>query len=296
MRIQWMLAGLLAMFVVAGCRDRAKETAPNASPTPPMAEAPAGGVPAAEPAPSVEESAAAPEKSSVPAAPRAESSGQATPSRPRVPVGKPVPVAPMPEPPVPAVSTPAAEATPAPLPPEPKPEWKELTIAVGTVLPLVLGSELSSESDHVETPVRARLRDAVLVDGEVALPKGAMLVGTVTEVRRSGRVEGRARLAFTFDRVEIQGTPHSLRTHPIQYEAESSKSDDAAKIGVGAIGGAIVGGILGGAKGAATGAAVGGAAGTGAVLVTRGKEVRLLSGTDVVATLAAPLVVMVPFR
>ncbi len=69
MRIQWMLAGLLSLLVVAGCRERAKETAPNASPTPQTTEGPAGGVPSAGPAASVEESAAAPEKSSVPAAP-----------------------------------------------------------------------------------------------------------------------------------------------------------------------------------------------------------------------------------
>ena len=164
------------------------------------------------------------------------------------------------------------------------------------MLSLVLVTQLSSESDHVETLVRARLRDAVLVDGQVALPKNAVLVGMVTEVERSGRVQGRARLAFVFDRVELEEGSLALRTHAVRYEADPGTSGDAAKIGVGAIGGAIVGGILGGAKGAAKGAAVGGAAGTGAVLVTRGKDVTLLPGTEVVATLATPLTVTVTIK
>jgi hypothetical protein len=84
-----------------------------------------------------------------------------------------------------------------------------------------------------------------------------------------------------------------LRTHPIRYEAESTKGDDAAKIGGGAIGGAIIGGILGGAKGAAKGAAIGGAAGAGAVVMTRGEEVSLARGTTVAAILALPLTVTV---
>ncbi|MGH9346719.1 MAG: hypothetical protein ACRD26_05570 [Vicinamibacterales bacterium] len=59
---------------------------------------------------------------------------------------------------------------------------------------------------------------------------------------------------------------------------------------------AIVGGILGGGGGAAKGAAIGGAAGTGVVLATRGKEVELPTGTDLAASLAAPLTIRVAVR
>ena len=167
-------------------------------------------------------------------------------------------------------------------------------MAAGTVLPLVLTTQLSSASAQVETPVRARLRQAIVVDGRVALPEGAVLSGAVTDVERSGRIEGRAHLAFAFDRVQVRGARVMLRTHPIRFEAEPTKSEDAAKIGGGAIGGAIVGGILGGAKGAAKGAAIGGAAGGGAVLMTRGEEVSLAPGADIAATLALPLTVTSP--
>jgi hypothetical protein len=87
-----------------------------------------------------------------------------------------------------------------------------------------------------------------------------------------------------------------LKTNPLTFEGEASKGEDATKIGAGAVGGAIVGGILGGGGGAAKGAAIGGAAGTGVVLATRGKDVKLSSGTDLAASLAAPLTIQVSQR
>jgi len=59
---------------------------------------------------------------------------------------------------------------------------------------------------------------------------------------------------------------------------------------IGGAAGAIVGGLFKGGKGAVVGAGIGG---TGAVLATRGEEVRLSAGTTVRATLRQPLKVMV---
>jgi hypothetical protein len=167
-------------------------------------------------------------------------------------------------------------------------------MAAGTTLQLELLTPVSSESAQVETAVRARLVEPVLVNGEIGIPIGATLTGGVVDVARSGRVEGRARLAFAFDHAEWADTRVALRTNALQYEAEATKGEDVAKIGGGAIGGAIIGGILGGAKGAAKGAAIGGAAGAGVVMVTRGDEVTLAAGTPLAATLATPLTVTVP--
>lgn len=183
-------------------------------------------------------------------------------------------------------------ATPAPAPRAP--EWRELTIPSGAALSLELQTALSSETAKVETPVRARLRNAVVINGYTAIPAGAVFTGTVTDVERAGRVKGRSRLAFTFNEVEMNSGHEDLRTQPITYEGEQTKGEDATKVGAGAGIGAIIGGIAGGGKGAAKGAIIGGAAGTGAVLATRGKEVTLASGTDVATSLADSLTVRVP--
>lgn len=175
-------------------------------------------------------------------------------------------------------------------------ERREIVIPAGTVLPLELETALSSETAQVEMPVRARLRQAIIVNGVTALPEGAMVTGHVTDVERAGRVKGRSRLAFTFNRVQADNVREDLRTNPIIYVGEATKGEDATKIGAGAVGGAIVGGIVGGGEGAAKGAVIGGAAGTGVVLATRGKEVTLGSGTDLAVSLAEPLTIRVPAR
>ena len=176
------------------------------------------------------------------------------------------------------------------------PEFREVTIPAGTALPLELETDLSSETAQVETPVRARLKQALSVNGVAAIPAGAILVGEVTDVERAGKVKGRSRLAFTFNRLEANNVREDVRTNPLTFQGEASKGEDATKVGAGAVGGAIVGGILGGGEGAAKGAAIGGAAGTGVVLATRGKDVKLTSGTDLAASLAAPLTIRVPLR
>jgi hypothetical protein len=176
------------------------------------------------------------------------------------------------------------------------PEWKEVTIPEGTALPLELETALSSETARVETPVRARLRQAVVVDGLTVIPAGAIMTGEVTDVERAGRVKGRSRISFTFRNVEANNLREDLKTNPLTFAGEASKGEDATKVGAGAVGGAIIGGILGGGDGAAKGAAIGGAAGTGVVLATRGKEVKLAPGADLAASLAEPLRIRVQMR
>ena len=178
-----------------------------------------------------------------------------------------------------------ARRPPAP----PQPVVHDVTVASGTELPLELLTALSSETATVESEVRARLKQAVMVQGEAVIPNGATLIGSVTEAERSGRVQGRARLAMRFTDVTFSGERHRIDTAPLSFEAEGTKKQDATKVGAGAGIGAVIGGILGGGKGAAQGAAIGGAAGGGAVLATRGKEVELASGSTLTAVLASPL-------
>jgi hypothetical protein len=160
-------------------------------------------------------------------------------------------------------------------------------------LTLELTTPLSTETAQVETPVAARLRRAVVVDGLTVFPAGSVFHGSVTEAERAGRVRGRSHLAFRFTEVEINGQRDPARTSTVSYEGEATKSEDATKVGVGAGVGAAIGGLLGGGSGAAKGAAIGGAAGAGAVLATRGRDVVLPAGSEVNATLSSPFEIRV---
>lgn len=194
---------------------------------------------------------------------------------------------------------PNAEATRASADPAPRaPVYREVTIPTGTVLKATLNTPVASDSSNPEDQVRATLKTPVTIGGVQALPTGTVLIGHVTDVARAAKVKGRARIAFRFSRLDPPGDVESMqiRSGSIAREAPGTKKRDAATIGGGAVGGAIIGGIIGGGDGAAKGAAIGGAGGTGVVLATRGKEVRLASGTPVSVKLTAPLVVRVPAR
>jgi hypothetical protein len=184
----------------------------------------------------------------------------------------------------------AASAATTARPAEPVAE-SEVTIPSGTTLRVRLLSGIASDENKVEDAVRAEVRQAVVVKGQTVIPEGAELSGTITDVDRSGRVKGLARIAYRFTSLSIDGRRYDIRTAPIVHQAEQTKGEDAKKIAIGAGAGAAVGALLGGGSGAAKGAAIGGAGGTGAVLATRGKEVRIGSGAAETVRLAAPVTV-----
>ncbi|HEY6359932.1 MAG TPA: hypothetical protein VIX63_02445 [Vicinamibacterales bacterium] len=284
MNTQWTIAALLSSALIVGCSDRGTDNAQNLEPqqdralaTEPGTADPANPATPAAPAPAVDNSAARVDGNDTTGA-RATTGSQ--PARPA---------------PAPAAPPTARDVAPAPAPP-PRPQWREVTVPAGTALPLELMTALSSETATVEMPVRARLRQAVMIDGATVVPAGATLSGNVSEVERAGRVKGRSRLVVRFTEVERDGDREDLRTNPVVFEGEATKGEDATKVGVGAGIGAAIGGVLGGGSGAAKGAAIGGAAGAGTVLATRGREVELASGTNIDATLATPMELRVPVR
>lgn len=190
-----------------------------------------------------------------------------------------------------AVRTKAAPAARAARPAAPT--YREITIPTGTTLHLSLTNALASDTSAVEDSVTAELTSAIVVNGREALPTGTPLAGTVTSVEDSGRVKGRAMIAFRFTSLRAGSQDYDLQSESISRMAAATKKKDATKIAIGAGAGAVVGGLLGGKKGAAQGAAVGGGAGAGVVLATKGDEIRLAPGTDVTSQLTAPLTVRV---
>ncbi len=185
--------------------------------------------------------------------------------------------------------SPAADAPTDP----PVPEYLEVAVPAGTVVKVELDTALASNTSSVEDRVLGRAREPVIVGSRIVIPAGSGIVGTVTSARRSGKVKGRARLAFRFSQIHVDGTTYDVKTRLVSYEAKGTAKQDAVKIGAGAAAGAVIGAIAGGGKGAAVGSAVGGGAGTAVVLMTPGKEVSLPSGTPVSVNVQEEFVVRV---
>ena len=172
---------------------------------------------------------------------------------------------------------------------------REITLPVGTRLPIVLDTAVGSDISRIEQPVRAHLARPIALEGTTVIPEGSKVSGVVTDAKRSGRVKGRAHVAVRFDTliVPAHNERYPINTTAVGRTAQSTKKRDALEIGAGATGGAIVGGLMGCGKGAAIGSAVGGGAGTAVVLSTRGKEIRLPRGSAMTLKLVKPLTVRV---
>lgn len=191
---------------------------------------------------------------------------------------------------------PAAAAVPAESPPPEAASPAEyaraevVRVRAGTLLRVRLANGVGSDRSSVEDAVRGTLTRDLVVGGRVVMPAGSEVSGVVVGARRSGRVEGRARLALRFTAIlhRDTGELHRISTHTWVRVAPGTKKKDAAKIAVPSGIGAVVGGIVGGGKGAAVGAAAGGAGGTAVVLSTRGEEVRLPRGSVVAVRLSEP--------
>jgi hypothetical protein len=173
----------------------------------------------------------------------------------------------------PETSPPVARESAPPTPAVPtKPRvW---VIPSGTTLPVRLVEALDSSVNQTGDKFQAVFDDDITVDGRTVIPRGSTAIGKLVHVQQAGRVEGRAEMALALTEISVGNETYGIRTNTITQQAESTKKQDAAKVGAGAGIGAVIGAIAGGGKGAAIGAAVGGAAGGGTVLATRGKPVK----------------------
>lgn len=243
----------------------------------------------------------APAPSRRPAAAAATARAEAPPVSPRTNAPVPAPSRPHPahvERPEPApADTYARESRPVPeaassLPPSPR--FEEVTVPAEAVIGLQLESTLTSDTARVEDRVEARVTRDVRANGEVAIPAGSRVLGSVSVVDRGGKMKERSRLGVRFHTIILaDGTELPLQTDTVYREGESPTNASAAKVGGGAIGGAILGAILGGGKGAAIGAGVGAGAGTAAVMAGGRRPAEIRAGSPVTVKVLSPVAVTV---
>ena len=199
MRSHWIIAALLSSAIAAGCNGRNNDNSQNYDPNQQAApaNAPAATDQTVAPAPpaQTQQPYSTADNTAVRTQPPATATRATTGRRdaPRSSASS-TPQASSTYNNAPAVGLPARENSRAAEAPAPRlPEYREVTIPVGTTLPLEMMSTISSGSAQVEAPVSAKLRNAITVDGDTVIPSGAVLRGNVTDVERAGRVKiGRA--------------------------------------------------------------------------------------------------------
>jgi hypothetical protein len=174
------------------------------------------------------------------------------------------------------------------------PSFEELVVAADSVIGLQTETTISSERARVEDRVEARVVRDVRVNGHVAIPAGARVLGSVVVVERGGKMRERARLGIRFHTLALSdGTRLPITTETIYRYGDSPANGSAAKIGGGAVAGAILGAIIGGGKGAVIGATTGAAGGGAAVMTSDRSEAVFQSGAEVTARIISPVSVTV---
>jgi hypothetical protein len=301
--LAFVLGGLVAGGIVYFTHRPAAAPTPQAGPAP--VEQPQTTPQPAEQQPAVqqpEKSAASPARQQ--ASPQRSASRSLQPAQPAAMAQEPVqpdrtaqaipqpqaqPQAPPPPPPV----MPRREAQPSNiLRPDAAVETRSrtpqtVTIPAGTTLAVrlrqLIGTDRQSEGDSFA----ATLDQPIVIDGFVIADKGSNVRGKITSLVNPGRVKGRASISLELTEINTTDGQHvNVRTDTYHNEAASGKKSDATKVGAGAVIGAMIGAMAAGGKGAAIGAGVGGAAGGGAVLATKGEEVRLTAETRLTFRLA----------
>ncbi len=248
--------------------------------------------------PQTPERASLPEREATRPSPTPRARAASTPASEAIPA-TPEPPAAEPEPP-PAPASTIASTSPAPAvapethaepaPPPPPPQPLTVTIVPGTLLSARLAETLSTEKVQTGETFTGTLDRPLVVDGLVIADRGARVEGSVVEAVRAGRVRGVASLSIRLVRLlTSDGQRVDIQTNVFHKEGETSRKEDAAKVGGGAALGAIIGAIAGGGKGAAIGAGVGGAAGAGTVAATRGKPAVLPVETRIDFRLSQPV-------
>jgi hypothetical protein len=176
----------------------------------------------------------------------------------------------------------------------PAPSYEELVVSADSVLGLQLETTVSSETARLEDPVEARVTRDVMVGGQVAVPSGTKVLGTVTLVDRGGKVKERSRLGIRFHTlVMADATNVPILTDTVYREGEPPSKESVAKIGGAAVGGAILGAILGGTKGAVVGGATGAAGGTAVVMAGGRNAATIAAGSPVTVRLISPVTITV---
>lgn len=186
----------------------------------------------------------------------------------------------------------------------------QFVVNPGTRIPLNLINSISTKNAAEGDRVYLETVFPILSSGKIVIPPGSYVSGTVTQVKRPGRVHGRGELYIRFDSLTLpNGTTRDFRARiggldgraneeldkaEGKIKSEGNKSGDMKTVAEGAGVGASVGSIAGATAGhvgmgAGIGAAAGATAGLVGVLMSRGPEAILAKGTTIEMILDRPL-------
>ena len=187
---------------------------------------------------------------------------------------------------VPPEPTPTPEppkATPrAPKPAAPKPAAPSATVPAGTAMSITMDATLNTEHANAGDAWTGTIKNAVTVGAYAPFPAGSTVHGVVAAVKPAEK-GSRAFFVLRITSIESNGKTHEIGATADSMIAGSTRKRNVGAIAGSAAAGALIGRAIGGStKGAVIGGLAGGAAATGVVAASKGFQVEVKQGEEVV--------------
>jgi len=191
----------------------------------------------------------------------------------------------------------------------PTPAVEAYTLAAGTRIALTLKHAITTRNARESDPVYAETAFPVVSNGHVVIPVGTYVQGVIQRSQRPGRVKGRGELVIHFNTLifptgytlllpgALDNIPGAEKTDMKDakegtVESQGTKGKDVKTVASATGTGAAIGAMAtGGLKGTGIGGLAGAGVGLASVLLTRGPDVRIESGTLVEMVLQREIIV-----
>jgi hypothetical protein len=159
--------------------------------------------------------------------------------------------------------------------PPPQPTSGPVTVPAGTLLQIRLSEPLDLAKLQAGQVFEATAASDVFEGNVLAIPRGAVVTGTVVNVKKPNGLGGNSELELQVTGVNLGGTSYPVTTDVWTSKGPNKAGYTAGNTVGGAAIGAIIGGLIGRGPGAAVGALAGGATGLAASGATTGPRVYL---------------------
>jgi hypothetical protein len=157
----------------------------------------------------------------------------------------------------------------------PQPPSGPVTVPAGTLLQIRTSEPLDTAHTKDGTAFQATAANNVYVGNVLAIPRGAVLQGTVVHSKNAGPLGGSADLQLQINSLSLGSNNYTLASDTWSSKGPNKAGYTAGNTVGGAAVGAIIGGILGRGAGAAIGAGAGAAAGLAGSAATNGPRLYL---------------------
>jgi hypothetical protein len=181
--------------------------------------------------------------------------------------------------PTPKPTPPPVQAKPKPKPAPP--EAPSATVTAGTGVKITVGTALTSETATVGQEWIGQVAEAVTVGPMAPFPAGSVVHGVVSAVKPAVKGD-RALLILRVTSIEANGKTHEISATADSLIAGSTRARNVGAVAGTAAAGALIGSAVGGGKGALIGGIIGGAAATGAAANSKGFQVTVKEGAEMV--------------